>query len=151
MTYLSQRDPIRAKVKIGKSILRIGDWGCTLTGVSMLSSFYGVYKSPEELAKIPWLFDASGRIIWGAIEKAFQGKIKFQFRYYTRNDKEIRKSIQGSPKTTALLQVNYGKHWVVAVAVEGKDYWIVDPIDGKKKLLSKAYPNITGSAHLFQQ
>lgn len=149
MLYLSQRDVAWANTKIGKTGLRLSDWGCTLTALSMLSSFYDCYKSPKELAQIPYLFDRTGRIIWTAIPRVFGNKIKFEWRQYGRLDSAIRKSIVGSPKTSVLLEVNNKRHWVVGIATEGsRDYWIVDPIDGKKKLLSKTYPNITGSAHL---
>lgn len=155
MIYLSQSDPRWARQKIGQTSLSIGRWGCTLTGLSMLSSYYGCYKSPAEIAKIPGLFTSDGLLIWSMVEKVFDGKIKFQYRYgngskSVRNDIAIRASILGSPKTSVLLEVANSSHWVVAVGVIGDDYRIVDPIDGKKKLAIKTFKNISGSAHLYQ-
>lgn len=149
MKYLSQRDPAWAKIKIGKTNLPVGDWGCTLTDVSMFLSFFGCYMSPAELARFPGLFNPEGKIIWGMIEKATKGKVKFEWRAYTRDDKRIKASLDPkSPKTVVLLEVNNGKHWVAAIGAQGGDYRCVDPIDGKARLVLSRYPNITGSAHL---
>lgn len=155
MLTLSQSDKRWSTNKIGKSSLTVGRWGCTLTSLSMLSSFYGCYKSPAELAVIPGLFTPQGLLIWGMVEKVFKGKIKFVFRYgqgnkAVRNDKAIRDSILNSPKTSVILEVRNHSHWVVATGVYGNDYYCVDPIDGQRKLVLKAFGNITGSAHLTQ-
>lgn len=155
MLLLSQRDKRWAANKIGKSSLTIGRWGCTLTSLSMLSSFYGCYKSPAELAASSGLFTSGGLLIWGQIEKVFKGKIKFVYRYgqgskSLRNDKAIRDSILKSPKTTVILEVANHSHWVVATGVYGNDYMCVDPIDGQRKLVLRTFGNITGSAHLVQ-
>lgn len=155
MIYLSQRDKRWATATIGKTALTVGRWGCTLTSLSMLSSFYGCFKTPAELAKTLGLFTPGGLLIWGMVEKVFGGKIKFVYRYgqgdkVVRNDKAIRDSILGSPKTSVILEVANHSHWVVAVGVYGNDYMCVDPIDGQKKLVLKTFGNITGSAHLIQ-
>lgn len=161
ITIYCQRDPRWATVRIGNTRLPIGDWGCALTDVSTLLSWNGVVITPGQLAKIPGLFTSDGLINWGQLEKATKGAIKFQKRIggrlpngryvFVRDDKAIKASIIGSPKTVVIIQVNYGKHWVAGLGVtpDGKDYIIGDPIDGKRKQLLKTYPNITGSAHLI--
>lgn len=148
MLKLSQRDPRWAHTKIGKTNLTIGDWGCALTCVSMLSSYFGCYMSPDKLAQVPGLFTANGEIIWSMLEKVFAGKLKFVWRQYGRDDQKIRASIGGSINTACLLQVNNKRHWVVATGIKGVGYQCLDPIDGKSKLVLANYPNITGSCHL---
>lgn len=148
MKYLIQSDKRWSLVTIGRTLLTLGRWGCTTVGISMLSSFYGCYIDPPTLAKYPGLFDQSGRLFWLMIDKVFKGKMKFVYRNYKRNDKAIRESILNSPKTSVLLEVRNGSHWVVGVGVRGNDYYCVDPIDGMKKLVLSNFGNITGSAHL---
>jgi hypothetical protein len=114
----------------------------------MLSSYYGCYRSPAELARTPGLFDAMGRILWTKLNQVFAGRLTFDWRAYGRDDRRITASINGTPKTACVIQVNHQRHWVVGVGVNApKDYWIADPIDGKRKILRNAYPDITGSAH----
>lgn len=161
MIYYSQRDPRWAGTRIGSTKLPVGNWGCTLTDVCTLLSWVGVNITPGALARVPGLFNANGEILWGQLERATKGKIKFLRRIggktpngrvvWTRDDKAIKASILGSPKTVCIIQVNNARHWVAGLGViaDGRDYWVADPIDGKRKQLLKAYPNITGSAHLI--
>lgn len=148
MQTLSQRDAKWSSFRIGRTWLTVGRWGCTLTGVSMLSSFYGCYKSPKELAAIPWLFDSQGKILWTALSKVFGGRIKFEIRRYGKDAKAITNSVLGSPKTSVLLEVANKSHWVVCTGTYGNDFYCIDPIDGQRKLVLKTFKNITGSAHL---
>lgn len=148
MLYLRQNDPKWASKPIGKTNISVGRMGCTLTSLSMLSSYYGCYKSPAELAAIPWLFTRDAKIIWANLSKVFAGKIKWQIRRYGMNRQAITASFAGGPKTSVMCEVANKSHWVVIVGVYGNDYWCVDPIDGKRKLLLKTYGNITGSSHL---
>lgn len=151
MLYLSQRAAAWRNVKIGNTNLTIGDWGCLLTCISMLSSFLGCYISPDRLARTPGLFNARGELLWGELDRVFKGKLKFQWRHYGRDNVRIMASINGSPITVCVLQVNNGKHWVVATSVlaQGFDYMCADPIDGMKRSVLSRYPNITGSGHLI--
>jgi len=153
MLHLSQRAAAWRNIKIGNTDLTVGDWGCLLTCISMLSSFFGYFISPDKLAKMPKLFDSNGKLIWSELEQVFKGKLKFQWRNYGRNNARIIASINDSAKTACLLQVNNEKHWVVATSViaGGIDYVCVDPIDGKLCSTRSRYPNITGSAHLISR
>lgn len=147
MLYLRQDDKRWSTNKIGKTSLTLGRWGCTITCVSMLSSYYGCYKSPAELAAIPSLFSVEGKIIWSSIGKIFDNKMKFDIRRYGMNRAAITSSLNTSPRTSVIAEVSNGSHWVVIVGTYGTDYLCVDPRDGQKKLVLKTYKNITGSAH----
>lgn len=148
MLYLSQRDPRWATKTIGRTKLTVGRWGCTITCISMLSSYYGCYKSPAELAALPWLFNGEGKLIWEQLSRAFGGKIKFEIRRYGMDRRAIAASVLGSPKTAVLLEVANKSHWVVATGTYGNDFYCVDPIDARKKLALRSFQNITGSAHV---
>lgn len=161
ITIYSQRDSRWSGIRIGNTRLSIGDWGCTLTDVCTLLSWNGVTITPAQMAKMPGLFTSTGLIIWSQLERLTKGAIKFQKRIggrtpsgrrvFTRDDKAIKDSILKSPKTVVIIEVNNGRHWVAGLGVtpDGRDYWVGDPIDGKRKQLFKTYPNITGSAHLI--
>ena len=150
MKYLSQRDKAWSTKLIGNTNLTVGRWGCTLTSLSMLSSYYGCYKSPAELAAIRTLFNKDGKLIWEQIPQVFKGKIKFQVRKVGLDRKAITASVNGSPVTSTLIEVANKSHWVVVISTYGNDFYCVDPIDAKKKLVLKSFGNITGSAHLTQ-
>lgn len=154
MLHLSQRSAPWATVKIGNTQLPLGRWGCTITSISMLSSFFGCYLTPAQIARTPGLFDSQGRIIWGNIDKLFKGKLKFVKRVGGHGKavfdrKSINDSLINSPKTAVILEVANFSHWVVVVSTYGNDYYIIDPIDAGKKLCLKSQGNITGSAHFI--
>lgn len=156
MLHLSQRDARWATKTIGKTNLTLGRWGCTITCISMLSSFFGCYKSPDVIAKTPGLFTTDGLILWGGIEKLFGGKLKHVVRIGMRGKprldrKRIDDSLLKSPKTAVILEVANYSHWVVCVGKYGNDYYVIDPFDGKKKLALRSFGNITGSSHLIAE
>lgn len=120
----------------------------------MLSSFFDCYLPPDIIAKTPGLFTKDGLIYWGGIEKLFKGKLKFVQRIGSRGKavfdrKKIDASLINSPKTAVILEVANFSHWVVVVSNYGNDYYVIDPLDGKKKLALKTFGNITGSAHFI--
>jgi len=138
MKVLSQRDPAWSQTKIGNTNITIGRYGCTLTSISMLSDYFGCYKSPKDMASF-LKYDASGRILW---QSAKFDKFRFLKRTYSKNDVEIRDAIK-SPKKAVILELGYS-HWVVACKDLGVlGYWVADPYDGKKRLNTK---KITGAA-----
>lgn len=131
---------------MGESSLTLGRWGCTTTAISMLSDWYGCYKSPLELASNANNYTKGGLVIWSHL--SFD-KMVFDRREYGRNDANIRAALAGKD-TAAILQVNDGQHWVVAYSkrrAKKGDYIIIDPWDGKKKSLLSQYKNITGAAY----
>lgn len=149
MKYLSQRDPKWATKKLGNTFLTVGRWGCTTTCVSMLSSLFGgvPYKDPGQLAADAQLYNAEGLILWNQLPRIFNGKLSMVARIQGMNRKAIADSIAGA-KTAVILEVANHSHWVVAHSPYGKDFYCIDPLDGKKKLALKTFGNITGSAHI---
>ena len=149
MKILSQRDSKWAFVNIGKSKLIIGGFGCLITSLSMLSSWYGKFLDPAYLAK-HLKFTDEGLLLWKSITDS-ELPFQFVYRYYSKNDVKI-KEILYSKDGACVLQVNNGKHWVALVGysiIYG--YRIADPYYGDIIYLKKRYPNITGYAEVTRK
>jgi len=145
MKLLNQRNPKWSQVLIGKSQATLGDFGCTITCLSMLSEWYGKFKSPDWIAK-NLEFTHDGKIFW----KSIDGKLPFKFvyRYYKQDDTKI-KEILFSKNGSCLLNVNDGKHWVLLVGYSKIfGYRVADPFYGDMIYLKKRYKNITGFTEL---
>ena len=155
MVHLSQQDPRWAKEHLGKSKITVGRYGCTTTCISMLSDYFECFASPKELAVSQVIgtellgYTNDGLIIWQTLNLKHMA---FAARLRSRNDFEIEKSLK-DPRKAVILQVNDGAHWVVAIGkvpLLRNVYWVIDPWDGKKKT-TRAFRNITGSAHFNQK
>lgn len=146
MNILSQKDPRWASVKLGQSTETIYKSGCTTTGISMLSDWYGCYKDPGYLAQ-HLSYTKSGLILWQSLEKVL-GCCKFKWRFYTFDKKLIDTAIR-SKNDTVLLNVDGGHHWVVAlypIPLTNK-YWVANPWTSKKEM----YSGVVGGALLTRK
>jgi ABC-type bacteriocin/lantibiotic exporter with double-glycine peptidase domain len=142
MKILSQRDPTWSNVKLGASPLTIGRYGCTTTGLSMLSDYFYCYMRPDQIAAQTNWYTPQGLVIWGNLDFKHMEFVKRGFGWKTN---EIEAAIK-SPDMAILLEVN-NAHWVVALskALLGA-YRIADPFFGDKST-TKRYGNaITGYA-----
>lgn len=151
MIYLSQKDPRWSYVRMGNSSSTIGGYGCLITSLSMLSSWYGKYRHPEWMAN-NLSFTNGGLLFWRSITDS-ELPMKFVYRYYQRNDakmKEILKSANGSCVVEVALGT--GRHWLPVIghsAIFG--FKVVDPLRGDSVYLNKRYPRITGFAELTRK
>lgn len=147
MQQLSQRDQRWGAVRIGPTHLTVHDKGCTLTCVSMLSDYFGEFMPPDKIARLPGLFDSTGRIIWSVLPKYFH-KFKPVVRVQGRSDVRIKTSLV-DPKQACILQVRNGAHWVLPVrgTQPAGDYICDDPWTGGKCQAIRDYKNISGSEH----
>ncbi|MFA6790408.1 MAG: C39 family peptidase [Parcubacteria group bacterium] len=147
--FLSQQDPRWAKEKIGKSHSTIGGYGCTITSISMLSSWYGKYKSPYWMAT-NLDFTDRGLVLWNSMNK-LDLNMRFVWRYSGNNEAKI-KEILFSKDNSVIAEVNYGKHWVVIIGYSNrKGFLIADPFYGDKVYLKDRYLNITGFAEFTRK
>lgn len=142
MKYLSQRDPQWCNVKIGQSNSILGKVGCTTTCLSMLSDYFGCYKSPAEIAHN--VANYVGDLVnWKALNfECMQGQ-----RLYGRSDVTIQNAIN-DPNKAIMLNVNSGAHWVAALrkTLFGNSYIVADPWTGKECDVIKTYHDIVGGA-----
>lgn len=105
--------------------------------------------SPDQIAKLPGLFNTRAEIIWEVLPKYFK-KFKPVIRVRGRDDKRIRASLS-DPKQACILQVNGGSHWVVPIRGTwvSPGYLADDPWTGRQCSVIEDYRNITGSEHFI--
>jgi len=138
MKILSQRDPDWGWKPIGNSKSLIRDFGCTLTGISMLSDFYGCYHDPAWMAKnLSFLVD---KILWNSITQKLC--FKFVWRFYKYDESQILPALKGKD-TSCLLEIQR-RHWVVGIKKVLNYYWVADPYTGSRRFIHKSL--ISGGA-----
>lgn len=144
MLDYSQRDYRWANKKIGASQLTIGRYGCTITCIADLSTYFGDNMTPAEVAD-KLQFTKDGLIIWSSVN--FE-HFKFSQRLYTHSP-ILERAALFDPNQAVILQVHNGSHWVVLTGLlqQGKDYQIADPWLGDRSSLIQRYENITGAAY----
>lgn len=142
MKILSQRRPLWAEKRIGNSKLTIGRYGCTITCLSMLTSIFGDFVLPDEIADHKEWFTHGGLVVWGALKLPH---IAFEKRLCDKYVKEIEESLK-SPEKAVILEIWSKSHWVVGIrkTIWG-NYAVADPWQGK--IITIAPSDITGSAH----
>ena len=134
---LSQRDDRWKDQKIGQTNRTIGQVGCTITCVSMSSSWFNEFRAPDVLAqKLKFTKDAL--LLWQSIGAYFKS-FEFEWRFYTYDQARIDEALK-NPNKTLLLNVDKGAHWVHALSriPFTKSFWVADPWDGRRKLYSGA-------------
>lgn len=137
--YYSQRDPRWGENFIGNSKSNLKDWGCAVTSVAMVSTFYGNRISPNILAKQPiYAFDlikwnlggwsgsgmtvdpaygsSHGNINWSVVDKMIANKIPVVVNIRKTNGK--------------------GGHYVVVHNKDKTDYIVHDPYFGSNIYLN---------------
>jgi lysozyme len=138
---LSQRDNRWGFKPIGNTAYLIKDWGCTITCISMASSWFNCFREPDWLAK-NLRFTNDAKIYWQSINE--KTCFDFEWRFYNCDHKKIREALSNDRKI-CLLNV-YNKHWVVATSNLWTGYWTADPWTGGSKYYSNSA--ISGGAVL---
>jgi len=163
MITLSQRDVRWRDKLIGQSRETIGQSGCTITCLSMLSDYYfGLKNPPDEYLRPDFLaekllFTPDGLVYWKSVNSVCP--FEFAWRYYTRDDYVILGALE-NPVRSVILRVNFSnyssvnKHWLVATGISSLGlkmggFTVADPWTGKRSsaggILSK-YRTIDGMA-----
>lgn len=140
---LSQRDAAWASVLLPGTKLTIGRYGCLVTSIADLSSYFGNSLRPDEIAGL-CKFTPDGLLYWNtAVFKEFE----FERREQGFNPLNIVVAIQ-DPNRGVALQVANGSHWVVGEGYDTllKKITIADPWLGDMCEVSR-YSNITGAAY----
>lgn len=145
MTPLSQRDSRWKDIKIGNSTSSIGNFGCTLTCIAMLSGTTPDVVNAFLTAVGGFLVD---RIIWSKLNET---KLGLTFpdmgRQYVYNDVAVREAIEKNGG--CLVEVDYDgvvstpsdRHWVLYIG----NHNLIDPWTGTIKPTS-SYPLVKGYA-----
>ena len=152
MFYLSQRDKLWADAKLGASNLTCGSYGCTSTSLSMLSSYFGCYKSPLEIAHNAHNYTPDGLVIWKNLSF---NKMKFDRRAYSFERLEVIKALRDSDRAVLLeVQLGKGRHWLAGVKYDifgriiAVDPWL---LPAQKVDILKKYGVITGAAYFSRK
>lgn len=151
MKLLSQRDPEWANITLGESKETLGESGCVVTDLAMLSDWYaryrnsGEYRTPGYLAK-HLEFTPDGLIYWNSIKKRLG--FKFTWRFYRYDEARILPALAGK-NTACLLRLYDGAktHWVVGIRKVGNYYYVANPYplpSGRREFVHKS--NISGGA-----
>ena len=142
MKLISQRDYRWSQKKIGQSNLTVGRFGCTISSLSMLSSWYDCFMDPGQIADKPW-FTPAGLVDWTKLHFETFRFVK-RVRYF--DFAAVADALRGED-TAVILEVD-NSHWVVAT---GFYPWnrqvlrIADPWFGDKST-TKRYGKVTGFA-----
>lgn len=154
MLSLSQKDSRWRLVLLGASRMTVGAYGCTTTGLSIISYYAHQFIDPGTFARMSELYTGvnhsmgPGLVLWAQFTKLLKN-IKSISRHYV-NDPEMIQEAINNPSKMPMLQVytginRYPEHWVVPIRpLEGGDYWIMDTLDGQEKSLLSEYRSITG-------
>lgn len=135
-TPLSQRDPKWANLTLGYGTGTIGQYGCTITAITMLLNSKGANLNPSQVNdKMKDAGAFVGNLVWWAkLPQAFP-QITSVYKYYTY-DNEIVKGLikQGYPVVVCVdgTPIGSSQHWVLYVG----DQTLLDPWDGKGKSTS---------------
>lgn len=143
MEIYSQRDPLWSEQPIGKTPYKIGAFGCTLTSIAMLASYFGDKLTPLDIAR-RCQFTPDAKIIWASVK--FE-HFEFDYRYYLESTEIINKCIKDADRAV-ILQVKNKSHWVVATGKTffGDKYKIADPFYGDRSTLIRYGGKIDGFA-----
>lgn len=144
MLSYSQRDPKWANKFLGSSKLTIGRFGCTITSIADLSTYFGDNYTPFDVSKI-CKFTPAGLLYWNSCQF---GSFRFVSREYNRDDNKILQHLK-DPNLAVILEVAGRSHWVVATGTEGHTnlYKIADPWLGDRSTMKRYNNNITGAAY----
>ena len=130
ITPISQLDIRWRNVPIGKTKLKIRNYGCTISSCCMaLEKLRGYTARPDDASKF-WAFDSLGRILWTKCK--FKG-MKFVWRGYSGDIKKVGEYANTGGKAAIMNVDAFGKkqgHWLyIEKVVDGIPH-VIDPLGG---------------------
>ena len=149
MFELSQRDDRWKYKTIGDSMITIGEYGCTITSISMGANILAGHEVlTPNIAAVDFTFNPRGEIVW-ALSNFEKFGIKFVRRGYGYNKSRVEEYALSRGKMV-ILEVNHRAHWLVVVGIDQGKLTIIDPIDGRFYSAIPSKYKITGYA-LFEK
>lgn len=150
LRFLRQNDPKWGNTTIGNTKYTLARYGCTITSLSELSSWYCGYKSPDVLAK-ELQFNNNGEILWQSIDKVLP--YNFVYRYYSY-DKDKLLEILRSEHNAAIVRVPFAgaAHWLTLIGYNNiLGFRCIDPLRGDATYVSTRYGKINGFTELTRK
>lgn len=148
MQVFCQRDPRWAHLTIPNSTLTLGRYGCTVSCVAMLTSYFLPERTPAQL--LPMLrFAPGGLILWDSC--------RFENFAWVRRARSYEPSAVRvhilDPSLAVILEVAGGSHWVVATdftPVSGL-IRIADPWLGDRATMARYKGSISGASYFSRR
>lgn len=149
MVYYWQKDPRWAAIKLGTSDVTIGGYGCLISSVASVLTYWGKDVNPAQLNdglnKVGG-YQSGNLLKFDAIEKLYPDiKMDWVNYFATGITKEKIDAILATDHPV-IVQVDYhpatpvmDQHWVVILGKSAKGYTIMDPITGKCAEFSERY------------
>ena len=134
--FFRQSDPRWSTVKLGITNLTLGRVGCKTVAMTIGHNKIAPQNrlTPDKLART-LKYTRDGLMIHDQeypdmkfVKRVWRGVITEELRGYTQLKDRF-----------ALIAVNQNTHWVFCKGIYGKDFFIIDPFDGKGKWLLKSY------------
>lgn len=152
MKIYGQRDPEWANQKLGYGVGTIGDYGCTLTCLSMMIGIkphiLNTVLKGDSYEKSAFAGSSKNLINWLKLEGLTNGTIKFHWRGYGYDESKIKEAI--ARYGACLVEVDFDgtgrsddKHWILALG----NHKAYDPWTGNEIPTNK-YPKWTGWAEI---
>ena len=144
MTSFSQRDARWANVKIGSSNLTIGRFGCTISCIADLTSYFLPILDPAAVAK-KIAFNSNAEVLWQSCN--FPAFI-FDRRQLNFDYADILAAYR-DPNRAVILNVANASHWVVVSGINHRAGYfnIADPWLGDFSDMSRYKNSIQGAAY----
>lgn len=148
---LAQGDKKWKNVKIGKSNVTVGGYGCLITSLAMFSSWYGLYKDPAWLAK-NLSFTGDGSLYWNSITTS-DLPFKFVWRAYSKNNEEVTRILMSEDSACAMeVVLSGGMHWCALVGYDARrGYKVADPYYNDYCYVNERYGGYTGYAEIIRK
>ena len=134
--FFGQRDPRWGQMKIGGSGETIAAVGCTLCSLSMGICSLGGDTDPAELNQGLIANDGytdRGWLIWAAVAKAEPG---MEVKVYEKpNHAAMDEALRAGQIPLVKFWIGMGvPHWVAVVGKKGKEYLVLDPLEGEQAI-----------------
>lgn len=142
MTIFGQRNPEWEKTLLGYGRGTIGDFGCTLTCLSMMSNIkphiLNAVLKGDSFEKSAFAGESKNLIWWTRLEGLTNGTIKFHWRGYGYDEVKIKAAIE--KYGACLVEVDFDgtgrtddRHWILAIGnKKAYDPWTGNEIPTNK-------------------
>lgn len=127
----------------------IGDYGCLVTCIAMVCTYFGHEETPSTLndkLKNNGGFANGNLFVWGAITNIYrdimyQGQVQTPDALTSAQMQKIKDTLdKGYPVIVQIDTVpattSFDEHWILAIGYDGDDFIIQDPWDGATKRIT---------------
>lgn len=131
--YYAQDEGSWANDYIAGSSFKMKDWGCAITSVAMVASYYGEKINPGDIAEEISFFNNNGEIIWGNPAEDLDLKLDKNTAHSGVDWDEVDDYIEtGHPVIVFIRSGTGAGHYVVVHGYDKDhdDYVVHDPIAG---------------------